>query len=181
MKIATSADIYKLCWNLIIFVTFQTLFFNIISSQFTLNLIKDKISDISNFVTYQLNSTELLYLRNELITRKTKLEPIALSKAMQRNENNVKFLISKTSPWIIPSFGIMLISFLIAFTSPEGIKLEDISLLFIILLSYVTEVGMFYGMFSRHNYIGTYELIKNINSKLPENNKMSINQWVNFN
>ena len=119
-----------------------------------------------------MSSEEFLkIMRQNLAVREAELEAEAEVERVKRNKKNRDLLIARIAPW----FGVGLLSLLVttglAFGGGEfGVAVwPELSIYGIILLSYATEVMLFFLMLKRYEYIGTFEILKTVNDQLPPN------------
>jgi len=182
-------DFSKVSWNLLIFVIIQSVFFYAVSSDFVLGIVTNKSQRLGKIIVDQIpkngvklpddmripsnfprNSDDYLQnVKQNLNNRETELEVEAEMEREKRNQKNKDLLIVRMAPWFTVGLLALLISTGLAFSGGEfGIPIwPELTVYVLILLSYATEVSLFFLMLKRYEYIGTFEILKVINDQLP--------------
>lgn len=160
-------DWSKVSWNLLIFVIIQSLFFYAVSSEFVLNIVEDKAYRLGRIVANQIPADYRGMAEKEVKDRENELEVEVELSRDERNIKNRNLLLARMAPWFGGGLLILLITTWLSLSQEDINFLPELSIYGIILLSYLTEVILFFLMVKRYEYVGTFEILKIINDKLP--------------
>ena len=155
----------KVLLNFVVFVIIQTIFFYAVVSEFVVTVIQDKTDSLSNIFINNLNQTELNIIRNDLKRDIDENNERIKKINEERNEYNQKFLFNKMI-WLLLG-GILLFAITVGY-SWDTINSVDKYVYLFIAFSYITELFIYLIVFKRHEFIGTLEIVKIINKKLPK-------------
>ena len=182
----------KVSWNLLIFVIIQSVFFYTISSDFVLGIVTHKAERLGKIIVDQVptgveeedtgipagivpvdfpgsSDAFLGEMQQNLEEREVELEVEAEIEKEARNVKNRDLILARMAPWFGAGLLALLVSTSLAFGGGEfGVAVwPELTVYAIILLSYATEISLFFLMLKRYEYIGTFEILKVVNDQLP--------------
>jgi len=155
-------------FNIFIFIVIQAIFFYYVSATFANNIIEDKVNRISDIFYKQLQLPQKQLLLQQLEQEKVNIEEQAALDKQKRDATNAVFLLVRMG--IIA--GLALLGFFGSVYAIWGFDFScyDRWAYFFMMMAYTTEVGVYFILMNRFEYIGTFEILKKINEKLPEIN-----------
>lgn len=163
-------QMYQVAFNIFLFIVIQSIFFYFVSSSFVKNVIQDKIGRITDIFYKQLNPAQKQIMAKKLEKEIQVLTPKAEESKRENEIKNAHLMLTKP---IAPSYiaSLALILFIVPFIFSKD-KLFNFSWEFFLpllymLLAYGTEVGVFFILMNRYEYIGTFEILNRINNNLP--------------
>ena len=156
----------KVFWNFLVFAIIQTVFFYEIVSEFVFKIIDDKVYRIGGIMAKQMPEYQLKSLETQLEQEIAAEEDKVKMKRKVRDLSNWEFLQRTVGPLIFGGLMAFGITFWRAWDSDVDITGTDYAVFAVILGSYLTEVGLFFIMMNRYEFIGTTEILSAINKKL---------------
>lgn len=157
----------KVFWNFLVFAIIQTVFFHTIVSEFAFKIIDDKVTRLGTIISKYMPDSQLAQLEKKLQQSLDSSREATEMEKKKRSVSNYDFLLKTVGPLILGGALAFGITFWSAWDSPTQITPIDYAVFGVILGSYLTEVGIFFILMNRFEYIGTTEIIKKINDKLP--------------
>lgn len=152
---------HNILFNILIFVVIQSIFFFTVSAGFVNNIISDKVGRISDLFYKQLQRPQKLLLLEQLKEDKVKIQDKAEQDKKTRDTKNINDLLIKMG---IPA-GVAIVLFLITGFA-YGFSFWYVYVF--MFTAYATEVGVFFILMNRFEYIGTFEILDIINDNLPD-------------
>jgi len=155
----------KVFWNFLVFAIIQTVFFYEIVSEFVFKIIDDKVYRISGIMAKQMPEYQLKKIEAQLEKEIAEESPNIKLESKARDTKNWDFLLKKIGPLVLGG----LLAFGITFWKSWDDNIitgTDYAVFAVILGSYLTEVGIFFIMMNRYEFIGTVEILSAVNKKL---------------